>query len=165
MVALGYFMYINTQETFRYDEQYFTPNYQEKYNSPGAVARELEGALKVGNQQLLKELRGIHRDPGVLEPKPTLVLSILIDVDDAGYFHYLFFDFDTYRRSIYYIIDVRERWVLVPEDLYFYWQTGRWLDFYIPLALTWWFILIIAWGGLLLFQQAKKIRQIDFNRY
>ena len=77
----------------------------------------------------------------------------------------MFFDFDTYRRSTYYIIDVRERWVLVPEDLNFYWQTGRWLDFFLPSALTWWVILIIAWGGMLLFRQAKKIRQTDFNRY
>jgi len=61
--------------------------------------------------------------------------------------------------------DVRERWVLAPEDLYFYWQTGRWLDFYLPSALTWWVILIVAGGGLLLFQQAKKIRRVDFNRY
>ena len=165
MIAFGYFLYVSAQEIFRYDEQYFTPNYQEKYNSPGTVARALEGALQEGDQQLLKELQGIHRDPDILEPNPRISLSILLDVDDAGYFHYMFFDFNTYRRSTYYIIDVRERYVLAPEDLYFYWQTGRWLDFYLPSALTWWVILIVAGGGLLLFQQAKKIRRVDFNRY
>jgi len=165
VIAFGYFLYINVQEIFRYDEQYFTPYYQEKYNSPGTVARTLEGVLKEGNQQLLKELQGIHRDPGVLEPNPRIALSILRDVDDAGYFDYMFFDFNTYRRSTYYIIEVRERYVLAPEDLYFYWQTGRWLDFYLPSALTGWILLIVAWGGSLLFQQAKRIRQTDFNRY
>ncbi len=165
MIAFGYFLFVTAQEIFRYDEQYFTLHYQEKYNSPGTVARTLEGALKEGNQQLLKELQGIHRDPDILEPNPRISLSILLDVDDAGYFHYMFFDFEIYRRSTYYVIDVCGRWVLAPEDLYFYWQTGRWLDFYLPSALTWWVILIVAGGGLLLFQQAKKIRQVDFNRY
>ena len=165
VIAFGYFLYINVEEIFRYDEQYFSPYYQEKYNSPGTVARTLEGVLKEGNQQLLKELQGTHRDPGVLEPNPRIALSILLDVDDAGYFHYMFFDFNTYRRSTYYIIDVRERYVLAPEDLYFYWQTGRWLDFYLPSALTGWVLLIVAWGGSSLFQQAKRIRRTDFNRY
>jgi len=60
MIAFGYFLYVSAQEVFRYDEQYFTPSYQEKYNSPGTIARTLEGALQEGNQQLLKELQGIQ---------------------------------------------------------------------------------------------------------
>ena len=164
ILVLIYFLYARLQDSLRYDESYFTPAYLETYHSPGTIARALEGALREGDESLLKELQGLQRDPGNLEPNPNIVLSILIDVDEFGYFHYMFFDFSTYHRSTQHILEVNGRWVSAPDDLYFYWQTGRWWDFFLPPAMIWWVILFLAWLGIELFRYARRIRVGDFNR-
>ncbi len=128
---------------FRYEESYFSPQYQELYPSPGPVAIALESALKNGDTRLFSELTGMKREI-TLEPQPKMMFSILVDVDSYDYFHYLYFDFDTFHRQTYFIKEINQRWVVVPEDLYFYFDSGQWLRVFMPLAMTWWVILAVV---------------------
>ncbi len=129
---------------YRYDEATFTPLYQELYASPGAVAIDLERALQVGDQVLYAAVTGLKRVPDLPPAQPDLRLTILVDVDDRGYFHYLFFDFATKRRQTHYIKEVQGRWVATPQDAYFYFDSGGWLKVALPLTLSWWAILGVA---------------------
>ncbi len=126
---------------YRFDAAAFTPQYQEMYASPGAVAIDLERALQNGDTALYAALTGLKRTPDLPTAQPDLRLTILVDVDDRGYFHYLFFDFATKRRQTHYIKEVQGRWVATPQDAYFYFDSGGWLKVAMPLALSWWVIL------------------------
>lgn len=157
--AAGYGLYVQIHETFRYDEQYFSAEYQERYDAPGAVARDLEIALQKGNTQLMHELQGLRKSPPPFEPQPNTRFSILFDVDEAGYFHYLFFNFDTLRRSIFFIHEVDNRWVMSPADAHYYWKSGEWLVVYAPPTLTWWIILSLVTVGYGMYRMTAQYRQ------
>jgi len=159
ILVVVYAFYANISKLVRYDETYFSVPYQEKYAVPADVTRQLENALQEGDQELYAELVGLKRPPRKLQPQPDLYLSILLDVDDAGYFHYLFFNFDTYHRSIYYLKEVQGRWVVFPTDLYFYWDSNQWWDFFLPPTLAYWAILIVIAGGYMMNQRAKSYRR------
>lgn len=126
---------------FRYDETYFSAAYQQQYASPGSVAIALEQALQQGDSQLYAELTGMQRE-FTLEAYPELAYMLLVEVDQADYFHYLYFDFDTFHRQTHYIKEQNQRWIAVPEDVYFYFDSGQWLRVFFPLALTWWVFLL-----------------------
>ncbi|MCD6401748.1 MAG: hypothetical protein J7L73_07445 [Anaerolineales bacterium] len=149
---------INVHLLSRYNDAYFTDEYLQKYNAPGPVALAIEEALQTGNNELFTELAGLHRGFNI-EPNPNIIFTILLDVDDRGYFHYLYLDMKTYRRSTYYVKQVKERWVVVPEDLYFYWDSGFWWDVYLPLALVWWGILIVVWVTIFVYRLGAKTRE------
>lgn len=126
----------------RFDEAYFSAEYQEEYSSPGPVAIALETAIKHGDTRLYSELTGLKREI-MLESRPKMAYMLLVEVDESGYFHYLYFDFDTFHRQTHYIKEVNQRWVVAPEDVYFYFDSGQWLRTFMPLAMTWWAILIV----------------------
>lgn len=153
---------VTLQSRFRYDETYFAPDYQVLYHAPGVVARNWEQALQTGNPALLAELTGLRREPHVT-PNPNIILTILLETDDAGYFHYLYFDIQTYRRSTYHIKEVNSRWVVVPEDAYYYWDSGRWWGVFAPLAIVWWLILIVAGAGISLSRVGARARETLFR--
>jgi hypothetical protein len=88
-----------------------------------------------------------------------MALTIVLDVDQRGYFHYLFFDVKTYRRAVYYIKEVNDRWVVVPEDAIFAFNSGRWLVTFSPLAAIWWTILIFSGLGIMIFFRAARFRE------
>lgn len=141
-----------------YDAAYFEPEYRVRYDAPGAVARDWELALQTGERLLVEELTGL-RNPPRIEPNPDIILTILLDVDDAGYYHYLYFDLETYRRATYYIKQVRGRWVVVPEDLYFYWDSGRWRAVVSPIVAVVWLVLLVAGVAMSLFQIGAQTRE------
>ncbi len=142
----------------RFDQVYFTPAYVERYNTPGAVAREWEAALQAGDPALVAELTGLRRPPRI-EPNADVILTILLEVDDAGYFHYLYFDVQTYERLTQYIKEVNGRYVVVPEDLYFYWDSGQWRGVFAPISVVWWLILVVAGVATSLFRVGAQIRE------
>ncbi len=131
--------------TQRYNDAYFMPTYQQRYDSPGAVIRPLEHALQTGNSQLYAELTGLRHAPPALQADPNLSFVMLIEIDKAHYYHYLFFDEKTMTRMTVHIKEVKGRWVVVPDDLYFYYDSGRWLSAYLPIAGVWWAVWIIVW--------------------
>lgn len=162
IVAGLYAAIVAVQSQSRYDETYFTPEYQELYDAPGLVAQKWEQALKTSDPTLVTELTGLRRESRI-EPNPNIILTILLEADDAGYFHYLYFDVKTYERSTYYIKEVDNRWVVVPTDFYFYWDSGRWLGVFTPVAIVWWLISIVASAGILLSRAGARLRETLFG--
>ncbi len=159
LLAVGlYVTFVKVQAHFRYDNAYFTTKYQDVYAAPGLVAFELEQALRTGDTAHLAVLQGLRQRPRPFEPMPNVRLLILWEVDDANYFNYLYFDERTYLRYMYHFKEVRDRWVVVSEDAYFYFDSGRWLDVFTPLAAVWWGVFIVVWLSLFLFQRSARIR-------
>ncbi len=142
IIAGIYILGVQIHALFRYDQAYFAPEYQEAYNSPGMVAIALEQALQNGDSQLYTELTGLKTDAEQMAPKPDLHFSILVDVDERDYFHYLYFDFDTMHRDTHYVKEVRGRWVTVPQDAYFYFDSGQWVKVFGPISASWWVLLL-----------------------
>lgn len=142
IIAGIYILGVQIHALFRYDQAYVASEYQEAYNSPGMVAIALEQALQNGDSQLYAELTGLKTDAEQMTPKPDLHFSILVDVDERDYFHYLYFDFDTMHRDTHYVKEVRGRWVAVPQDAYFYFDSGQWVKVFGPIAASWWVLLL-----------------------
>ncbi len=142
VIAGIYILGVQIHGLFRYDQAYFASEYQEAYHSPGMVAIALERALQNGDSALYGELTGLKRDPGEMTPRPDLHFSILVEVDERDYFHYLYFDFDTLRRDTHYVTEVNGRWVAVPQDAYFYFDSGQWMKVFGPLTASWWVLLL-----------------------
>ena len=159
LLVAVYWLYASVQARIRYDQDYFSPHYQELYAAPGVVAMELERALQSGDSAALHELQGLRRAPKDIEPNPTIRFAILVEIDEAGYFHYLYFDSRTFLRSTYFVKDVGGRWVAAPEDLYFYWDSGMWLGVFLPIAIVWWLILLVVAIARFLFTHAHKYRR------
>lgn len=159
VVAGVYVTLMNVIHMYRYDERFFTDEYREKYPSPGPVAIAIESAIQSGKADVMQELSGLRRDVKEIEPNPEVMLTILYDVDDFGYFHYLYLDMGTFRRATYYIKEVSGRYVYVPEDFYFYYDSGYWWDVYLPIAITWWVITIAVLFGVYVYQVGARTRQ------
>lgn len=160
LLAAGlYIASVTVQGWFRYDKAYFTPEFQERYHTPGVVAWELQQALQKGDAPLYAQLTGLRSAPRTLEPNPNIILTILLEVDERDYFHYLYFNVRTYRRTVHHIKEVNGRWVVVPEDAYFYFDSGRWFGVFLPVAIVWWLLLVVGSGGLVLFRTAARVRE------
>jgi hypothetical protein len=151
------------QAQFRYDQNFFTARYQDLYSSPSIVAEALEKSIRTNDPPLYAELTGLRKKSRPIEHNPNIRLAILLQVDDAGYFQYLFFDVKTYARSTFYIKKVMGRWVVVPQDMYFYLDSGRWLVFFTPLALIWWGALLIGALVILIHRSAARFREGIFK--
>jgi hypothetical protein len=163
LLAGLFILFSNIQALLRYEGSYFSPEYQEKYNSPGTVAEGLDRAIRNGDLALVKELTGIRGTPHLPSSNTNLRLTILLEVDDRGYYHYLFFDTRTYRRAVFYIKEIRERWVWVPQDSYFYWDSGRWLVVFTPLATIWWAAQTVTGLALLVYRAGARVRESLFK--
>jgi len=159
LIAGLFILYVVIQTPFRYDMSYFTPQYQEIYSAPGHVAATLEEVLHTSDATLYSELTGLRLKARVPEANPNMVLTIVLDVDELGYFHYLYFDVKTYERAVYYIKEVNDRWVVIPEDASFAYNSGRWLVTFAPLAAIWWVILFFVGLGLLIYHRSARFRE------
>jgi len=144
------------QGMVRYDPAYFTPLYVERYETPGSAARVLEGALQTNDQELLAELQGKRR-PAAFETSPQLTFTMLWERGER-YISYLYFDMQTYHRQMHYFEEVQGRWVVSPVDVYFYWHSGRWTTFFLPLAGAWWALGTVALLALWAFRASERIR-------
>jgi hypothetical protein len=160
LILIGiYALYAVIHEQFRYDERYFTQEYIEAYSAPGVVAMELEQALQTGDEAKIAELQGLRRLPRNVEPNPQTRFAILIEIDDSGYFHYLYFNSRTFLRETHFIKEINGRWVSTPEDLYFYWDSGNWTSVFLPIAIVWWLILVLYELASFLFHRAAGYRR------
>lgn len=159
IVAAIFVSLVKIKEVFRYDQTYFAPQHREAYSSPGAVARGLERALQQGDNALYAELSALRRFPLLPEANPYVGLAILLDVDEHDYFHYMYFDVSTYLRQTHYIKEVSGRWIVSPQDAYFYYDSGQWLRVFLPLALTWWGILFVIGLGRMVYRSSARMRE------
>ncbi|MGD2176237.1 MAG: hypothetical protein PVG71_00285 [Anaerolineae bacterium] len=140
----------------RYDPVYFVEPYLSRYDSPGAVARALEGALQEDDRQLLGELHGLCR-PVAFEANPHIILIMLWEQGDR-YFTYMYQDIQTLERYPHYVEKVEERWVVTPADAYYYLHSRHWLKVAAPLATVWWLVEVVIVLAVLVFRVSARLR-------
>jgi hypothetical protein len=140
----------------RYNVDYFAEPYQERYSTPGDVARALEAVLQNGDPELLAELQGL-RWPAQFTTSPRMIFVMLWERTDR-YFTYLFFDMQTYERHPHYFEEVQGRWVVSPADLYYYIHSGAWQRVFWPLATVWWLLGAVAIGAVWVFRASERMR-------
>jgi hypothetical protein len=141
---------------FRFERSYFGQEYQELYDTPGAVARALEGVLRGDDPQLLAELQGL-RWTAEFETAPSMILIMLWERTDR-YMTYLFFDMQSYERHAHYFEKVQGRWVVSPTDLYYYIHSGAWQRVFWPIATVWWLLGAVAIGAVWVFRASERMR-------
>ncbi len=160
LLAAGLFiLVVRIQTLSRYDQAYFTAQYQERYASPGSVAVAIEQALHSDDRSIFAELTGLRKKIRPPEANPDIHLMIVLKVSDAGYFQYLFFNTQNYQRIVYYIKQVGGRWVMVPRDAYYFLDSGDWLLFFTPLLIVWWGLLAVTSLGVGIVHLAARFRE------
>ncbi len=163
LAAAGIFVLaVRLQASFRYDPAYFSPAYQEKYAAPGSVALALERALQTGDRAILPELQGYEADNPPFLPNPN-IYTILMEVDEAGYFHYMYYDVKTFDREFHYIKEYNNRWIYVPTGAFFYLDSGQWLRTFAPVAAVYYAVLIVYGLGLAVFRTGRRLRESIFR--
>ena len=157
LVLAGLFvLVVQVQGLRRYDPTYFSATYTERYDTPGSVARALEGALQADDRELLAELQGLRR-LAAFKTSPKLIFVMLWEHGDR-YISYLYFEMDTYKRHVHYVEQVEERWVVSPPDAHYYFHSGRWLVVFTPLAIVWWFLEIVVTLAVLVYRLSARLR-------
>jgi hypothetical protein len=140
----------------RLDPAYFTPEYVAQYNDPASIAKALERSLQTGNHTLMAALQG--RPVASFTALPSLVFVMLQDRNDR-YYTYLYVNRETYERYIYHIENIRGRYVVTPSDAYYYLHSGQWITFFVPAAIAWWLIELLALLALWLYRLSARMRE------
>ncbi len=140
----------------RYDPAYFSDAYRAEYPTAGSVARTLEQALQVDDRELLAELQGL-RSPAEFGTAPTMIFVMLLERTDR-YITYLYFDMESYERQPHFFEEVDGRWVVSPEDAYYYMHSGEWQRVFLPLAIIWWLVGFLAIALVWLFRASERMR-------
>jgi hypothetical protein len=152
LLVLGARLY----DLVRYDPAYFSDMYRETYDEPGETARTLETAIQTGNQALMAELQGA-RWPTRFEASPDINFVMLLD-RTGDYITYLYFDKQHFERHPHSVRQVNGRWVVSPEDVPYYLNSGRWKRVFMPLAIIWWLIGFLLIGFVWIFRSSEQMR-------
>jgi len=157
-VATLLLLYYAMARGLRYDEAFFSPEYQARYNDIAGLLDDLERALRTGDQELLAAVRGTRGMPRSFAANPNVRFSVFLD-KQGEYLNYLYFDTTNYRRYHEPVRQVDGRYVVAPLDLYYFMDSGRWLQVWGPLAVLWWLVLIIATGGSRFYRTMERVRR------
>lgn len=161
IVASGLFVvFVSFLSVFRYDSVYFTNDRQKLYGVPGDVAVAMEKVLQTGDEDLYAELTGLRVKAKPPEANPNMHFVMLWEIDEKGYFDYLYYDVKTFERAMIYVKEVDNRWVVVPQDAYFYLDSGRWLLTLAPLAALWWTIWLLVGLVVMIVHVAARYRKV-----
>lgn len=142
LVMLVLFGVKQVMEFSRYDPDYFTEEYLEQYEAPGAIATDLERALREGDMQLMAQLLATRKPPSPLAARPRLIYALLLSVE-GDYFQYLYFDASDFTRVVQYVRERDGRYVASEADFYFYIDSGRWRGVAGPIAAAWWSLVVV----------------------
>jgi len=163
LAVLIFAVIVFVQRYDRYDEALFTSAYQERYRAPFIVSGLLVEVLQTGNDGLYEELTGLRKTPAIPEVNPDIIYGVLLEVDEAEYFHYMFIDKNTFKRSMYFLEEIDGRWVVAPEDVYFLYHSGEWLKAFLPLTIVYLLILLVIGTGIGVYRMTAKIREERFG--
>lgn len=158
MLAGLFIILVSIQSVYRYDEQYFVSEYKSLYASPGSVAAAAEQVIRTGETELYAELTGLRFPAPLPEINPDVFLMVLLKVNKAGYYQYLFFNVKTYERLIVNVKQVQGRWVLVPKSAYYYLDSGDWLLFFSPFITIWGSLFFVIFLGIGLHRLGSRFR-------
>lgn len=158
LMALGFYVLaVHVLGASRYDPRYFTAEYQQDYDSPGAVALALEAALQSGDRAVLAELQG-RQHPANLPTSPFVTFVMLTNRTDR-FFTYLYMDMRTYQPYDYHLEKVEGRYVVMPPDAYYYLYSGRWILVFLPLAAGWWLLSLLVFLLVSVHRLSVRLRQ------
>ncbi|KAA3645026.1 MAG: hypothetical protein DWQ07_16655 [Chloroflexi bacterium] len=138
-----YILLVSPQERDRFDAQYFDTGFQQKYAGFADVLEAGQSLASSPEDGLYRELTGLTV-PGTV-PENSLNGDVryfrLPDDEPPDYRIIRYYEHLGKRSVVHYYTEVDGRWVLVPRDAYFYYDTGLWLQTWMPLTVTWWIIL------------------------
>src|SRR5262249_10167746 len=123
----------------RFDPVYFTPDLIHEYEYPTNVAFDLEKALREGDAALLARLEGLREPVAYVGSAKTSMERFSYTKNDR-YREVIMVDRKTYRARRYNLGQENGRWVVVPDDTYFYLDSGKWLAVWSPLSIIWWLV-------------------------
>jgi hypothetical protein len=151
------------QGQVRYKPDYFTNEYVGRYQLLNPFLTDLETALKEGDENLMAVLQGTRSTPRSIPPNPNIQYSFLLN-RQGGYENHIFWDVETYVRYVQHIKQVDGRFVVVPESLYYYVDSGTWPTVFTPPALYWWSFVLIITAGLWVYRFLAAVRKQLFGR-
>ena len=128
--------------TIQYAPTYFTEDYVQLYRAPSSVLEEVEHVIQQGNVQKALELQGVRWLPRHITTIPKFQFSIFWHQGEK-YQDYLYFDTSNYHRYVIHIKMLNGRYVWVPESLYYYVDSGRWVRTFFPILTIWWLGLFL----------------------
>lgn len=141
----------------RYDPDYFTAEYLDKYDTPGAAALGLVEALAAGDLQLMRELVATEKGPSEFRAIPGIEIDELRNLD-GDYYNYLLFSNDRRLRRIDHVKLVNGRYVVAEEDAYYLVDSGQWTALFAPLMVTYYILLLLGVGFVWLARRSAKRR-------
>jgi hypothetical protein len=153
----------SVQEQVRYKPEYFSEEYISRYQSLNPFLADLETAFHEGDEELMAVLRGTRSTPSFIPPNSNIQYSFLLD-QQGDYGNYVFWDIETYVRYVQHIKQVNGRFVVVPDSLYYYVDSGSWLTVFTPLALYWWSFVVIVTIGIWIYRLLAVVRKQLFAR-
>jgi hypothetical protein len=156
------FLAYQVQDSTRYNPAYFTPEYQQRYPEPAALLQDLELALHSGDAELLAQVQGTRAVPRGIEPRPNLRMVAFIAAS-GGYRSYLYQDTANFHRYTAHIKLERGRYVLVPESLYYYIDSGHWPEVFVPPSLIWLSFVVTVSLGVWIYRRLAGIRRRIFG--
>jgi hypothetical protein len=163
-LATGFaFIITFLQGQVRYKPEYFTEEYVERYQILNPFLADLEIALKEGDEKLMAVLQGTRSTPRSILPNPNVQYSFLLN-RQGGYDNHIFWDVETYVRYVQHIKRVDGRFVVVPESLYYYIDSGTWPTVFTPPAIYWWSFVFIITIGLWINRILAAVRKQLFAR-
>ena len=150
------------QDLTRYDQEYFSVEFQERYAVPSSLITELEIALMNADRQLLAEIEGVKTVNQQLKPNPNLRFMIMLE-SDSKYFDYLFMDTTNFQRYPQHLKQVNGRYVRVPEGLYYLVDSRKWVSTFFPITAIWWLLVILFTLGVWFFRVMAAFRRRRFG--
>lgn len=150
------------QGQIRYHPDYFSSQYVERYDVLNPFLTDLEQSLNLGDEALMQALQGTRKKPQTIVPNQNIRYSFLLD-RKGGYDNHIFWDEKTYIRYVQHITTVNGRYVVVPESLYYYVDSGAWPTVFAPPALYWWSFVFIITAGVWLYRALAAVRRQLFG--
>ena len=145
------------QRIGRYDPAYFSPEYRDRYNTPGAVLTDVETALLHGDEQLMNQLLATRKGSRPLTARPEVGFVFMAGTQ-GDYLEYLFLDRQNYSRVMQYVREENGRYIAADADFYFYVDSGRWVEVAGPLAALWWILVLLFTGGVFVYRRLAVAR-------
>lgn len=150
------------QDLTRYNPEYFSSAFQQRYSIPNALITDLEIALRNGDPRLMTEIQGTKSLPQQLEPNPNLRFMIMLE-SQGKYMDYLFMDTTNYQRYPQHLKNINGRYVRVPDGLYYLVDSRKWTSTFFPLAAFWWVCVFLFTAGLWFFRLMAAYRHKSFG--
>jgi hypothetical protein len=157
-IAAALLLYYAVAQEFRYEEAFFTPEYLERYGKIGGLLDDLERALHTGDRELLAGARGTRGTPRSFSANPNVRFAVLLG-KEGEYLNYLYYDTTNFRRYHEPVRQVDGRYVVAQLDLYYFMDSGRWLEVWGPIAMLWWLVLLVATGSSWLYRTMERVRR------